>query len=78
MSITLTGHEIFELFEMLGMNYSIDKDPDLLDVEITILENGELLDNNGEVIYQGRVAYYTDYPEEGGVGIQEENYVECI
>lgn len=75
MSITLTGNEIFELFEMLGMNYSIEKDPELLDVSITVLEDKELLDGNGNVMYKGRVAFYTDYPEEGGVGIQEENYV---
>ncbi|BDU12054.1 hypothetical protein [Escherichia phage phiWec179] len=75
MSITLTGNEIFELFEMLGMNYSIEKDPELLDVSITVLEDKELLDDNGNVMYKGRVAFYTDYPEEGGVGIQEENYV---
>ena len=75
MSITLTGNEIFELFEMLGMNYSIEKDPELLDVSITVLEDKELLDDNGNVMYKGRVAFYTDYPEEGGVGSQEENYV---
>lgn len=75
MSITLTGNEIFELFEMLGMNYSIEKDPELLDVSITVLEDKELLDDNGNVMYKGRVAFYTNYPEEGGVGIQEENYV---
>lgn len=75
MSITLTGNEIFELFEMLGMNYSIEKDPELLDVSITVLEDKELLDDNGNVMYKGRVAFYTDYPEEGGIGIQEENYV---
>lgn len=75
MSITLTGNEIFELFEMLGMNYSIEKDPELLDVSITVLEDKEILDDNGNVMYKGRVAFYTDYPEEGGVGIQEENYV---
>lgn len=75
MSITLTGNEIFELFEMLGLNYTVEKDPDLLDVEITIQEDTAIYNDDGDVIYQGRVAYYTDYPEEGAVGIQEENYV---
>lgn len=75
MSITLTGYEIFELFEMLGVTHQIEKDPDLLDVEITIQEDTAIYNDDHEIVYQGRVAYYTDYPEEGAVGIQEENYV---
>lgn len=72
--MTLTGREILELVMMLGVDVQIPKDIDILDTEITII-TGDIREGE-EVIYKdGLLAYFTDYPEEGSVGLQEEKYV---
>lgn len=70
----LTGREVLELVMMLGVDVQIPKDIDILDTEITII-TGDILEGD-EVIYKdGLLAYFTEYPEEGSVGLQEEKYV---
>lgn len=74
MSLTLTGREILELVQLLGVDIPVPNDVDILDTEITIM-TGDIYDGE-EIIYKdGLIAYYTDYPEEGSVGLEEEKYV---
>lgn len=70
----LTGKEILELVCILGLDLEVPEDSDILDTEITIT-HGNIYDGEKIIYKDGLVAYFTEYPDEGSVGLQEEKYV---
>lgn len=74
MQVTLSVRELLTVLEFVGIDVDIPEDVSALEECITISE-GEIQDG-GEVIYKhGLIAYLTDYPEEGSIGLEEEKYV---
>ncbi len=74
MQLTLSVREILNLLDFAGVSVKIPEDVSILEECLTISE-GELQDG-GEIIYKhGLIAYFTDYPEEGSIGLEEEKYV---
>lgn len=74
MYFNLTGRQILEIAQFMGMEIALQTDEDVLDTEVT-LEKGNIYDANGLVYKDGLLVYLTDYPEEGSIGLEEEKYV---
>lgn len=68
----LTGDAILTLLDMLGVSVPTEwqQDEELLETEISLIEHG-FIQEDGVIVYEGIVAYWTDYPEEGSVGLEK-------
>ena len=71
-SITLTGKEIRELAELVGLQIVEHEYADEYETEITVeTPSGFLLNDDGVEEYYRLIAYLTEYPEEGAIGLGE-------
>lgn len=74
MQLTLSVRELLTILEFIGIDVDIPEDVSTLEECITIRE-GEIQDGL-EVIYKhGLIAYLTDYPEEGSIGLEDDKYI---
>lgn len=65
--LTLTGKEIKDLAEAVGLVISPLDYEDELETEMTIIDcpASGVLDDDGKATHYQHVAYYSEYPEEG-------------
>ncbi len=69
-SLTLTGKEIRELAELVGLQIAEHDYADEYETEITIeTPSGFLLNDDVVEEYYRLIAYHTEYPEEGAIGL---------
>lgn len=66
-AITLSGKEIKDLAEAVGLVIQPLDYADELETEMTIIDCPAegVLDDDGKATHYQRVAYYSEYPEEG-------------
>lgn len=72
--LTLTGKEIKDLAEAVGLVIAPHDYTDELETEMTIIDcpsNG-VLDDGGKATHYKYVAYLTEYPEEGSFPLGDE------
>lgn len=69
-----TSQQIKELAEFAGFQVNGSHDEDELETEYTILEypDTQVRDDDGCITYHDKIAYLTDYPEEGCYPLGEE------
>lgn len=68
--VTLTGKEIRELAEFAGLQIVEHNYADEYETEITIeTPSGFLVNDDGEEEYYRLIAYFTEEPEEGAIGL---------
>ena len=69
-SVTLTGKEIRELAELAGLQFVEHDYADEYETEVTVeTPSGFLLNDDGVEEYYRLIAYLTEYPEEGAIGL---------
>lgn len=69
-SVTLTGKEIRELAEFAGLQVVEHNYVDEYETEITVeTPSGFLLNDDGVEEHYSLIAYLTEYPEEGAIGL---------
>lgn len=72
--LTLTGKEIRDLAEAVGLVITPNDYADELETEMTIIEcpPSGVLDDDGQATYYKHVAYLSEYPEEGTYPLGDE------
>lgn len=73
--IVLKGEAIAQLVSLMG--YVVEWEEEDLKMEISV-SHGDIFDADSpdKVIYQdGLVAWVTDYPEDGSIGLESEKYL---
>lgn len=74
MSVTLTGQQIKEAAEFLGMTVDHHDEQDILETQITIAEcpKDGIGYDEGVCRFYSHISYLTEYPEEGVYPLGEE------
>lgn len=68
--VTLTGKEIREIAELAGLQFVEHDYTDEYETAITIdTPSGFLLNDDGVEEHYRLIAYFTEYPEEGAIGL---------
>lgn len=78
--LTLTGKEIKDLAEAVGLVISPHDYADELETEMTIIDcpAGGVLDDDGKATHYEHVAYLSEYPEEGTFTLGDELCPKCL